>query len=214
MIHLIAAHVVVPLEKCQRCHNLFTTDDSSVVAAVFNPASNVINGDVKEILSLSLEAKQRIKEALREDEIVQLTPERAAALDIENCTVPMKGTDHVGEEIPTPVGIYCPACLKSYIRSAMPAENRWYVVVRGQEFTGIVRGTALYEEYTLGVVGASVPAGRRKFATKEDAEFNWRLAYYSGQCTEVTWKKGVIVAKSMLPHRMYAKPPPSSSQLD
>jgi hypothetical protein len=195
--------IVVLLEKCRRCHGLFSPVNTPHTIPIFDLPSKVVDGSVDDIRALSLDEKRRIKNMLTDDDIQNLTIEQIAALNIEDRAVPMEGSDHVSEEIAAPVGIYCPKCIKSYVRSAMPAEDRWYVVARGQEFTGIVRGAALYNEYALGVMGAAIPPGRRKFATREDAEHHWLVAYYSGNCASVTWRRGSTEAKKVIPRGVY-----------
>lgn len=53
------------------------------------------------------------------------------------------------------------------------AADRWYTVVRGREFHGVVHGAALYESLTRGVKGSR----GLQMPTRQAAEHAWRVAH-------------------------------------
>jgi hypothetical protein len=164
----------------------------------------VLEADTETLLELSRTQKIHLTASLSDAELRDLSADRTAALDVEDVTVLFAGNDHPSPLVETRAGQFCPCCVRNMYRDALHANHRWYVVVLGLGFTGVVRGHTLYSTYVSRIShGTSVKAGgKRAFGTREETEYEWRVAYYSGLCARVHMQPIPTVLE---PSRTYVK---------
>jgi hypothetical protein len=116
---------------------------------------------------------------------------RLAVLNPDNKLVPFEGDDSVPLSIPELHKFVVDGA--EHVKVKLAPADRYYLIVRGSEFTGVVRGSFLFEILSSGVSGA----GGQSFDSRAEAELAWLVAYYSNKC-EMIVKKVVAVAPTFL----------------
>jgi hypothetical protein len=116
---------------------------------------------------------------------------RLAALNPDNKVVPFEGDDSLPLSVPELHKFVVDGAERVKIKLA--SSDRYYLIIRGSEFTGIVRGSFLFELMSSGVSG---PCGQ-SFDSRAEAELAWLTAYYAGKCEQVV-KTIVRVAPTFL----------------
>jgi hypothetical protein len=122
------------------------------------------------------ETKLRLNRCMVEADCERLDDDRAAALDVYNVVVPYRGP------VDQPAGLLrgrqFPETLGSQVHVDVEADDRFYAVVIGINFTGVVRGHSQFD--AICPQGVRLVKGYRK-NSKADAEAIWRRAAYKGE---------------------------------
>jgi hypothetical protein len=187
--------------NCPRCLNPVLASPPVPVAPInFRIPCSLQEAPVDALLCLSANKRCLILSGFARDVLDGLNALRIAALDPEDIAVPRRGSEQKATVI-TPPANYCTSCKLSHVRNNQPQDDRWYIIYCGRAFTGVVRGTALYQSLAIGATGVS---GKRVL-TQEQAEHGWKVGYYAGTCAMCTWEEdGSMRVDTIMPERTYA----------
>jgi hypothetical protein len=107
---------------------------------------------------------------------------RLAALNPLNQVVPFLGDDHAPMSVPELHAWIDEEDGTKHITTKHSPNDRYYLIVRGLKFTGVVRGSYLNTIYAAhGVSQGGAPA----MNFRADAEFAWLCYFYGGKCARI-----------------------------
>jgi hypothetical protein len=179
------------LVRCQDCgsarvecsighHDVEATPVVSQISgpAIISPES-VRRATPAELRQISATEREVLIAALTPADLAALSSYQLAVINPARMVVPFKGD-------PTP---HTPQARRAatfkddkgvhrYLYQ-LPAQHRWYVIVRGVGFTGVVRGSRLFDTYGRSVPGAGAASFRE---VREEAEEEWLAAFYERKC--------------------------------
>jgi hypothetical protein len=138
--------------------------------------SELFNYSVDELEGLTPETKLRLNRAMLAADRERFDDERAAALDVYNVIVPYRGP--VDQPTGPLRGRHFPDTLGDQVHVDVEGDDRFYAVVIGIDFSGVVRGHSQFD--------AVCPQGVRlvkgyRCRSKAHAESVWRRAAYKGE---------------------------------
>jgi hypothetical protein len=140
-----------------------------VLADVFTYSADRLEG-------LLEETKLRLNRSMVKADRERLDDDRAAALDVYNVLVPYRGP--VNQPAGPLRARQFPETLGDQVHVDVEADNRFYAVIIGINFTGVVRGHSQFD--AICPQGVRLVKGYRK-NSKADAEAVWRQAAYKGE---------------------------------
>jgi hypothetical protein len=178
--------------KCSDCGSW-----SVVIKSFATPARPAQNADEMQGLDLSNVADAKLASmrqlrSIREDDRAILStvmtetdrkefgPTRLAILNPLNQVVPFEGDDEAEPGLPEMQYFMHEGVRRLKIKPS--ANDRYYIVMRGLEFTGVVRGAHLYNIYAAPGISNS---GGQGIDTRAEAELAWFTAFYAGRCAKV-----------------------------
>jgi hypothetical protein len=130
-----------------------------------------------QIRTMETATRDSLKLKLKDEDIVGLDVVQLAALNPLNKTV-----DYLGEE-DTIDRVSSVAKFQGYLDDRSWVGDRYYLIFRGRDFTGVVRGLCLHEDHEL--PKSIAHSGGQAFDSRVDAEYAWLQGYYAGICGKV-----------------------------